>query len=685
MKKKFLIIALSAIALASCNETSNSTSNSTNSGSTSSSVNSGSTSSGVNSGSTSTSTSTQPEQKNISLNALKSIFETFTAEGSVKTVYNDFDAEIDNNVYVAFGANSVEVGFNKKTEELKKTKYYNNNGYIAIEYRNAQNESALVDVTNYNDEKVNWTFSNNIYASVKVTDFVSTSEENVFEVTNSATRMAVARTLLTDLYYPIDAKTGEDPKVESMLVKVTGDVISDVSFKTATYFMYDKRYDDGTMDPFFKVYDEVNLTLTNHKSTEISKDVVPYETYSEAEALKNAFQNFANTDIVASIKYYKGEELFLSSESYFLSDLYYNVSNNKGSGYVYLDDLNSLVKFSVVDDKATSERVFENESIASAELTYIPNSVAVEMFKYENGKYVTRSVDDAQMVAGYVLLDGMPQYVSNNISITLAADAMLFEYELTITNSSNVTTTYTCTMEVKKYVEGTLTLDLDALKNNVRVMQNLSDEMLGTFTSADNVLDIDTFTITLNGKELVVSDITDNVITGTYEGQTITLTFTSNFVSTANGTINNSTFNIAIADAEAVQVTFDSYVSNLVYIFNVLGVEALPAFEGAGYYYVDLSQYQTTGMILFAVEANETKGSFTMEDLTAYLAALNDNFFLDASDVPTNQIFNVDSIIPVKTFLGVSYAYLVFDAAQSNLALAGFDIMDGLILIQVMA
>lgn len=685
MKKKFLIIALSAIALASCNETSNSTSNSTNSGSTSSSVNSGSTSSGVNSGSTSTSTSTQPEQKNISLNALKSIFETFTAEGSVKTVYNDFDAEIDNNVYVAFGANSVEVGFNKKTEELKKTKYYNNNGYIAIEYRNAQNESALVDVTNYNDEKVNWTFSNNIYASVKVTDFVSTSEENVFEVTNSATRMAVARTLLTDLYYPIDAKTGEDPKVESMLVKVTGDVISDVSFKTATYFMYDKRYDDGTMDPFFKVYDEVNLTLTNHKSTEISKDVVPYETYSEAEALKNAFQNFANTDIVASIKYYKGEELFLSSESYFLSDLYYNVSNNKGSGYVYLDDLNSLVKFSVVDDKATSERVFENESIASAELTYIPNSVAVEMFKYENGKYVTRSVDDAQMVAGYVLLDGMPQYVSNNISITLAADAMLFEYELTITNSSNVTTTYTCTMEVKKYVEGTLTLDLDALKNNVRVMQNLSDEMLGTFTSADNVLDIDTFTITLNGKELVVSDITDNVITGTYEGQTITLTFTSNFVSTANGTINNSTFNIAIADAEAVQVTFDSYVSNLVYIFNVLGVEALPAFEGAGYYYVDLSQYQTTGMILFAVEANETKGSFTMEDLTAYLAALNDNFFLDVSDVPTNQIFNVDSIIPVKTFLGVSYAYLVFDAAQSNLALAGFDIMDGLILIQVMA
>lgn len=671
MKKKFLLIALAAIALASCDDTGNSTSSSVG---------------GSVSNSGSTSTSTQPEPKNISLNALKSIFGTFTAEGSVKTVYNDFEGEIDNNVYVALGTNTVEVGLNKKTEELKKTKFYNNDGYIAIEYRNAQNESALVDVTDYKDEKVNWVFNNNISTSVKVTDFVATSEDNVFEVTNSATRMAIARTLLTDLYYPIDAKTGEDPEVESMLVKVTGEVISEVAFKTSTYFMYDSRYDDGTMDPFFKVYDETNLTLTNHKTTEITKDVVPYETYQEAETLENAFQDFANTDIVASIKYYKGEELFLSSESYFLSDLYYSVTNNNGSGYVYLNDLNSLVKFSVTDGKATANNVFENESIASAELTYTPNSVAVEMFKYENGKYVTRCVDDAQIVAGYVLLDGMPQYVSDNISITLSTDAMLFEYELEITNSSNITTTYTCTMEVKKYVEGTLTLDLDAMKNNVRVMQNLSDEMLGTFTSADNVLDIDTFSITLNGKELVVSDITDNVITGTYEGQAITLTFTSNIVSNENGYLNHSTFDIVIAEAEAVQVTFDSYLSNLVYIFKILGVEVLPAFDGAGYYHVDLSQYQTTGMILFAVEANETKGSFTMEDLNAYLAALNGNYFFDVSEAPANEIFNnVDTIIPIKTYLGVSYAYLVTDATQSNLALAGFDIMDGLILIQVIA
>jgi len=653
MKKKFLLIALAALALASCDDN-----NSSN--------------------------STQTETKNIPLNVLKSIFGTFTAEGSDKIIYSAFDADIDNNVYVALGENEVEIGFNKKTEELEKTKYYNNNGNIAIEYRNAENESALVDLVNSNDEKIAWVFNNDISTSVKLADFVSTSEENVFTVNNAETRMIIARTLLTDVFYPIDQKTGEDPAVNSMTVKVTGEVISNITFTTANYYMYDKRYDDGKMDPFFEVYEEVNLNLSNHKSTNVAKDVVPYETYLEAADLKAAFQKFSNAEVTASIKYYKDEQLFLTSDSYFLSDLYYSVANNEGMGYVNMEDMNSLVKFNVVGDNITAEKVYEETSIASAGLTYVPSVVAAEMFKFENGKYVTRTIEDAQIIASYVLIDDMTEYLSDNISVTVNANSLLFEYELQITNTSGVKTTYACTMEVKEYVEGTLTFDLEPVKTNVRVMSNIPSELLGTFSSENDVLDIDTYSITLNDKQVLVSSFENNVFTGTYEGQEITLTYTSNLVTGDNGTQNLSTFDISIAGAEAVQVTFDSYLSNLVYVFNAIGVESLPAFDGAKYYYVDLSLIQTTGQIIFAIEADETKGGFTAEDLSAYVAALNANFFFDVSNQPTSKIFNVDSIEPVKSYLGVTYAYLVFNAAQTNLALAGFIVSDGLILIVVM-
>lgn len=661
MNKKFLLIPIALLALASCNKNggSNSISGSANP-----------------STDTSTSTSVAPQKEYISATALQSIMGTFSMSGKMTSV-DISDAESkpeESSLLYNYAGDSVEWGYAELGKTIDAEKYFNINGYVERYYLDADNVVKHVQVVNTDETTgeqtpIAWPFvglGNNSSMTVKA--FEKTAE-GIYTVTNQATRNAIAEVIAAQNY-----ETSTDCYVESMTVKVEDEKITNIKFETTAY---DYSFSFGGMDFSYTLKDSYDLDISNHGTTVVENNIVAYDTYPEAAALTAAFKKLTGNLVVketatlndadyADIKVYYTDEAYYGESSVTDEDDgtkvtkagYYSMASN---GYIY--------EFTVGTDNAiTTDSVYQGYTLKTAGLTYLGNIVAGEMFKYENGKYVTRSALDAQNVGQYLLVDGNESSLTE-LAVTLTSDNSINEITYQVAASAG---TFKFTVKFEGNESGALPIEgFDAYKVELATYASIAEDAMGYWIDMTNNVSIDVSYkgVYYGGKKVenVTVSETGAVISGVVNEKAITITLVP--AADANS---DATLSIAYDDKTAVAV-FD-YLS---LVTNYYGIPSIPFAQNATDYAFE--QDEETGAVYFAFYA---ENAYTAEDLATYVAAIvATKGYTDVSSLSSDQAFeNGTADKTIAEYLGVTTVLL--DAEQQYYFLC-FTISEGAIVMML--
>lgn len=654
MNKKFLLIPIALLALAACNKNggSNSVSGSTNAPSTGTSTD---TSTGT---STGTSTSVAPQKEYISATALQSIMGTFSMTGTMSSEdISDTESEPEeSSLLYNYAGDSVEWGYAELGETIEPEKYFNINGYVERYYLDVDNvvkhgQVVNTDETTGEQTPIAWPFAGlGKNSNMTIKAFEKTAE-GVYTVTNQATRNAIAEVVAAQNY-----ETSTDCYVESMTVKVEDEKITNIKFETTAY---DYSFSLWGMDFSFKLKDSYDLDISNHGTTVVENDIVAYETYPEAAALTAAFKKLTGNLVVKETATLNDAD-YADIKVYFTDEAYYgesSVTNEDDgtkvtkAGYYAMASTGYIYEFTVGTDNAiTTDSVYEGYTLATAGLTYLGNIVAGEMFKYENGKYVTRSALDAQNVGQYLLVDGNESSLTE-LSVTLTSDNSIDEITYQVAASAG---TFKFTVKFEGNESGALPIEgFDAYKVELATYASIAEDAMGYWIDMTNNVSIDvSYKGVYYGGEKVENVTVSEagaVISGVVNEKAITITLVP--AADANS---DATLSIAYDDKTAVAV-FD-YLS---LVTNYYGIPSIPFAQNATDYAFE--QDEETGAIYFAFYG---ENDYTAEDLATYVAAIvATKGYTDVSSLSSDQAFtNGTADQTIAEYLGVTTVLL--DAEQ---------------------
>lgn len=653
MNKKFLLIPIALLALASCNK-----------------------GGGSNSSSTNPSTSVAPQKEYISATALQSIMGTFSMSGKMTSV-DTSDAESEpeeSSLLYNYAGDSVEWGYAELGKTIDAEKYFNINGYVERYYLDADNVVKHAQVVNTDETTgeqtpIAWPFIGlGKNSSMTVKAFEKTAE-GVYTVTNQTARNAIAEVVAAQNY-----ETSTDCYVESMTVKVEDEKITNIKFETT---VYDYSFSLGGMNFSFKLKDSYDLDISNHGTTVVENKIVAYDTYPEAAALTAAFKKLTGNLVVKETATLNDAD-YADIKVYFTDEAYYGESSvtdeDDGTkvtkaGYYAMASTGYIYEFTVGTDNAiTTDSVYEGYTLATAGLTYLGNIVAGEMFKYENGKYVTRSALDAQNVGQYLLVDGNESSLTE-LAVTLTSDNSIDEITYQVAGSAG---TFKFTVKFEGNESGVLPIEgFNAYKAELATYASIAEDAMGYWIDmANNVsIDVSYKGVYYGGKKVenVTVSETGAVISGIVNEKAITITLVP-----AKDANSDATLSIAYDGKTAVAV-FD-YLSLAT---NYYGIPSIPFAQNATDYAFE--QDKETGAIYFAFYAEK---AYTAEDLASYVAAIvATKGYTDVSSLSSDKAFtNGTANQTIAEYLGVTTVLL--DAEQQYYFLC-FTISEGAIVMML--
>ena len=265
----------------------------------------------------------------ISLTALKSIFDSYTVEGkytyaqrsgfsstglniSLKTRYQTGGIELS--VYAKTSSQVVDVN----------AQFVNSNGYVAQWYHAADNTIKLQYLTSSSGSgAATWSFDNDFDSVVSVKDFVKQAD-GTYSVVNADTRTAIAAAVAMGAIQ-IGAYDPSSVEIAKMSVTVENDKISGVTFESKEYV--------STNNIVYK--DLGDFTFTYQGATEVKCELTAYDTYAEANALKEAFDKIGRRTKakITSNNTYKvsggsSQSQKVETNVYMNENLYYIENNN---------------------------------------------------------------------------------------------------------------------------------------------------------------------------------------------------------------------------------------------------------------------------------------------------------------------------------------------------------------------
>ena len=462
----------------------------------------------------------------ISLTALKSIFDSYTVEGkytyaqrsgfsstglniSLKTRYQTGGIELS--VYAKTSSQVVDVN----------AQFVNSNGYVAQWYHAADNTIKLQYLSSSSGSgAATWSFDNDFDSIVSVKDFVKQAD-GTYSVVNADTRTAIATAVAMGAVQ-IGAYNPSSVEIAKMSVTVENDKISGVTFESKEYV--------STNNIVYK--DLGDFTFTYQGATEVKCELTTYDTYAEANALKEAFDKIGRRTKakITSNNTYKvsggsSQSQKVETNVYMNENLYYIENNNlktnvtSRQGLAHSDAVGGTVIFkSDEDGNLTVTNAYENVELSQT--IYYPrmNQISPDMFEYKEGKYVTRNADDASNVGEYLLHDGSEEYVSQ-ISIELDADKNMkvsYEYEAAI-NDSSTTVISKNVMTFGDYDDSAISfLKLNDMEENLKIAKNIPSNMVNTWLNGSTSVSISKYVVNIGGNILKISEVKDGVIKGTY-------------------------------------------------------------------------------------------------------------------------------------------------------------------------
>lgn len=631
MNKKFLLIPIALLALASCNKDGGSSSSSTN-----------------------PSTSVAPQKEYISATALQSIMGTFSMSGKMTSVdISDAESEPEeSSLLYNYAGDSVEWGYAEIGETIDAEKYFNINGYVERYYLDADNvvkhaQIVNTDETTGEQTPIAWPFIGlGKNSSMTVKAFEKTAE-GVYTVTNQTARNAIAEVVAAQNY-----ETSTDCYVESMTVKVENEKITNIKFETTAY---DYSFSLWGMDFSFVLKDSYDLDISNHGTTVVENDIVAYETYPEAAALTAAFKKLTGNLVVketatlnnadyADIKVYYTDEAYYGESSVTDEDDGTKVTK---AGYYAMASTGYIYEFTVgTDNTITTDNVYQGYTLETAGLTYLGNIVAGEMFKYENGKYVTRSPLDAQNVGQYLLVDGNESSLTE-LAVTLTSDNSIDEITYQVAASAG---TFKFTVKFEGNESGTLPIEgFDAYKVELATYATIDEDAMGYWIDITNNVSIDvSYKGVYYGGEKVENVTVSEagaVISGVVNEKAITITL----VPAADA---NSDATLSIAyDGKTAEAVFD-YLS---LVTNYYGIPSIPFAQNTTDYAFE--QDEETGAIYFAFYG---ENDYTEADLATYVATIvATKGYTDVSSLSSDQAFtNGTADQTIAEYLGVTTVLL---------------------------
>ncbi len=470
---------------------------------------------------------TNPKTENISLQALSSIMDSFTSRGLMSIDFGDGYLPQVLDVYVAMDENAMEDLYNNSIEQV-----VNNEGYQCAYIRNVNNKIELARYTNTYGEYLPYDYSvlkdNSESLKYLRTIYFEKTETGTYVVTNQMTRNLIAETLASTYYSP-----DSYANISEMELIVENDKITSVNFKTDTFSYVGI---DTTIS-----YD---LTISGHGTTTISPVLQPYSTYPEAAALGEAFKKIGNNvDAELSVNVKGKTEVINSGKAHLFDDLYYlsfTQKDTSGSdytqefGYLKYPEKGGYMQFTIDEEGAINAgQIIRRKAIenSGAHLQYDVANVAPEMFKYSNGKYVTRSPEDVALLASYVVIDfdGVASY-ADEIAITLNDDGEIdtISYELSFYTDYTHTTTevHQYKLTIKNNENKTSNIEgLSEFKQELTEYSKVNEDLFGSWTNSakDRTVDIRYCLFNIDDQEAELSINSESNITGTIGEHTFTV------------------------------------------------------------------------------------------------------------------------------------------------------------------
>ncbi len=462
----------------------------------------------------------------ISLTALKSIFDSYTVEGKYTYAQRSgFSATgLNISLKTRYQTGGIELSVYAKTSSQvidANAQYVNSNGYVAQWYHAADNTIKLQYLASSSGSgAATWSFDNDFDSIVSVKDFVKQAD-GTYSVVNADTRTAIATAVAMGAIQ-IGAFDPSSLEITKMSVTVENDKISGVTFESAEYV--------STNNIVYK--DLGDFTFTYQGATEVKCELSAYDTYTEANALKEAFDKIGRKTQakITSNNTYKvsgggSQSQKVETNVYMNENLYYIENNNlktnvtSRQGLAHSDAVGGTVIFTSDEDgNLTVTNAYENVNLSQT--IYYPrmSQISPDMFEYKDGKYVTRNADDAYNVGAYLLHDGSEEYVSE-ISIELDEDKNMkvsYEYEATISDSSTTLTSKNV-MTFCDYDDSAISfLKLNDMEESLKIAKNIPSNMVNTWLNGSTSVSISKYVVNIDGNILKISEIKDGVIKGTY-------------------------------------------------------------------------------------------------------------------------------------------------------------------------
>ena len=567
MKKKlFLLVPAMLFALVACDGNNSSTSTST-SGNTS----------------TSTSNSTSGDTKEyISLKALKSIFESYTAVGTYTYAQRVGFTNSGNtfNLTTRYQVGGLEMGISYNGTSINR-QYVNNDGYVAQWHHDVDNVVRLQNLTTTSGAKAVWSLDNDFESVVSVKQFVKQSDGS-YLVTNDDTKTAIASAMAIGMIQ-LGAYDPDNQTIDTMKVQVSDDKIVGISFETAEYISSSVRYKDTA-----------SFVLSGQGTTVVECELKAYDTYPEASLLKEAFEkvgskavaiidtkNTYTTGTVSKSQNYT-QKVYMSDTLYYSN--YEHTNSTTGAKYTqgiaHSDAVNGTVIFTAdTTGKLTPTNAYQGLELSNTLYGLRLTSIAPEMFEYKNGKYVTRSEADAATVGAYLLQDGSEEYVTE-ISITLDSDKNItVSYDYTA-RASTATLISKNTMTYASYDDSELSfLDFAGMEAQLEKAKGIDANMVASWSNGTLNVEISQFVVMVDGFVLTISETSEGVIKGTYvnnSSETVNVTLT---LVPATET-SSAKVNVSLNDGEATSL-LKAIELNTTYVSTKFPMEYLKQFLGA--------------------------------------------------------------------------------------------------------
>ncbi|MCH5180249.1 MAG: hypothetical protein J1F32_03465 [Erysipelotrichales bacterium] len=459
-------------------------------------------------------TSTNPHVgENISVAGLKSIFNSFTAKGSMIISYNDGTLPEIYDVYLAMTDEGLET-YDENYEEITQVLNIDGvQGYYVLDADNVVKYAPYYD-QNYNYIEYGFSLLADHQSAFKTTYFEMT-ESGTYAVTNQNVRNLIASTLAATYYY-----TDYYGDIATMELTVENDKVTTVTFDTEKI----------AVDNLTEASIHYELEISKHGTTEIECKLEPYATYPEAKALGDAFKALgSNVTVELTISSDSGK-VYGEGKAYLFDDLYYvSYTDYMYDGYFsetfgYVEYSSNLLGFTVNDGDISAEGIYTGYSLKTAGLQYVGSGVAPEMFEYTDGKYVSRSYRDVQVLAPWLFVDfdGYAAY-TDKLTITLDEEGNLdnisfvlwFYVDETRTDveAHNYVVKVTPNEDKVTDVEG-----LDDFKGAVAAFAaaRVNSEMFGIWADEEETysVEIDYGMLKINGERAKITSVSQTSVTG---------------------------------------------------------------------------------------------------------------------------------------------------------------------------